>query len=1454
MILPTETQDWFTLQSRGTTQNGKRYYYGEFMHALEIQLHRKLQRERTSCLNEQYFLHNIAYNIDRQKYDRLTELFNRNADGNTVGSDNQYFPLLTLHATQNTSKVQSILKSGYLIPGMQHPLFGWHLYMNCGNAYGDGVYSSPDFDITKWYSFVDNHESIQLIINLIFVGNYKTVIPEEYHKPEEDTPHSVPSHYEDHYRDRLGHYDTLISKDLQIVVSGNVSNIVPIATVTLSINAAHTKPGSTLYSFCNPQKTLKLTNGQYHHYLNTIERSLEPTTLQEYDMNTIVPVVEMINLAGEYHIADFSHCCHQQKQQSPQQQRKLRHWICLPSKLVIDGSNTVVRNVINEFLLSLCITEKKSVFLYDDMIHRKHFSTSTVGNVFLSFFGMMKPLMKSNDERIVPCLMTMFDNILKVAAEEEEEATATTTVHIVYVFVHSPNDIETLKTIYQYKIVYPLIIKLIFCGHGYYRDLCHFKATFHNVHFFETFVHTITNNNSNHHSKRIASQDDMMSTMASQLADILDVLLEEQQNIPHTGSVLYQIPYPLGIVGQGFITAFEYAPCWDITSTSCCVLFQGSVPTLKRRTTGTTTHSSSGQQYYPTMFIDRIDHHHTTTRTTASSSSSSYHWKLYTEYQDCLALIDELEKKIHSYHDPTHNNILIWQSELTFQKDIRLIRLLERMSDYDGIEKFAQVIIPLIARFRNFIFVYPERYVAYEQKMLSLCEVFMKILNDYPVMMNKEQQEQQQKIKDNNGDIRWFFEERYPSISLRKTIRYQLQKLLSDLLTFAKLKQFQSSTKGKRVVDNNGTQSNTMNTRDWLTKLLQMKFYKKIVKRVISSSSSDDNNGKGKEFEEFSLPKVQTTCANSIMNGINLLYHVKFHDIIDAFAYMNNRLGIVIRTRFQASSEIEPWNIIVEYVGASLKAKLDMRTMFVANEYGLLIRDESTQIIVNNILLDYNANTVDDIITKMYYAYVFTRIPFCYLPAQPIALLVNTWISSLEKLFKIVFMKRFQAVKKSLQSSHTTSETTDNTTEDKSIKDEKDELMEMLQVSIHLYKRVQSMVRKSWSFGGLKEQILLSTMTTRPVEQYLTPKNCVGLPRVLACLTDDHSSVLQTEQYYHSPEYHRFCFSLLAEVSIRSAIAKVKLSKKNTSDDLIFEMLQISPQTDFATWQFNGKYSKSLMLNAVRITNKFFLKQFTNCSLFSVVSVLGFVQRMQLNISHEQILDDFINQRVSTQQFLSDHMSGYKSRETQIALYLYGMKYASYTRPDNVRFDNPTEIKRQIVDEYVTKMQSRQQTMQKCFTIREKRLAERMILAEPYKTHHYTPVKVFCEGEIFEMNQSRSVNDQLVLTASGLLQNHCCYPDCPQFLQQLTLKGIDDDEISTKRRIALRKHLRFDELIANLLPKFHENAKCLVKWSNSYDEFVEKMNVCYQTNNKYRNLFNKEAHLQSVWEIYGKGK
>lgn len=1605
MIFPTETEDWFTLSLRGSSRNGKPFSYGEFLHTLEAQIHRKIDKQTGGyCFNKQYYLQDIKMSLDRNVFEDLSARFNVN---NTlpVPDSNKFFPLFTFHGTQNVSKVQSILKYGYLIPGMNHPTFGWHLTMQCGNIYGDGVYSSPNFDTASWYSFLDQHEAVQLIVNLVFVGKYKTVIPEEPFKPGEDTPHTIPSHFQDRYQDKLDTYDTLLTKDMSIVVSGNVEHIIPIAVITMSPNISE---NSHMKSYLMNPRTSSLIAWKdlltYYKCPDVKKKnSHEKDDDDDDEDRDLSPpgVVEMINLFGEYHIADFTNCVSTTLSQSPMTRtkakhhpKKLKHWICIPTSVI--AHSTAVSGIaslaqpMQDFLLSLHLEDKKTILCYDEIVHSKHITTPSqhqgIGDFFSSLHFPMSHNNKQQQERVIPCILEVFEGILKGYAKEIIDSFSAPTIHMMYLFIATPQDLASLDKVYEYLISQqPLIVKIIFLK-GYYQEIANLKARYQNVFLFEEYSHVCKMNGAT------------MKTNTS-FTEIIDILLDEEQNIPHIRHYTYQVPYPLGVIGQGFFASLDSSPVWDVISQGQVILFKGSVPTVKVISSSQHAHDNNATTYFKTIFIDKK------AKEKSSDASSIYHRQLYQDYSDCVFSLEQLRERETSFHDKTAQAQREKHNQRVHRKEAKLVALMCKMEDYDDIHKFASMIIPLLAKFRNYLYAHPERFYRHEQMIWYLGESMMRVVNDYPLphpVAKKQEKKQGEQGEESlktvaaafsleeevearkrnekfntdrwlTHDVRVIFESMFPSIGLRKTLRYQLQKLLSDMMTIVKVKQFSIASFARKTLHTDG--SIIVSGNDWLQKLLQMKFHKRLIKRIQSDTTATSTTVSTRSihapspqncevvdlFDSFSIKNIQKVLIATVPNGYNTFYSHSLQDILDAFTYVSTRKGLLIRTRQStAASEIEPWNIIIEYLVSSVLEKSDITTMVAANECGLTIRDSHGSV-VNNLLLDYDPTTAQDILTKMYYAYVYTRIPYCFLPTQPMVLVINTWISSLEKLFKVIFVKRLQfqkslVSKQNVVKHHVQPPPEDNDEhslekEDAFVasisKEEYAKYTDMVSLSLHLFARVQAMVRKHAEMTRLRRNILQSNTTDHPVELYLTTKNSIiSLNKVLAALTisdedendveneqeettahtntdmdavnnndiDDETTgarrsnsnnrkanVLQDKTYYHSDAWHRLAFSLLGEASIRTAIARIRGSKNGSTttdsggDALIFELLQLHPSTDLSVYSFNAKYNKAMMLSAVNTTNRFFFRQYTNCSLFTIVSVLGFLERIHTSTFSsetstfpvDRILQAYLsNHEISTGTFLATHMTGYKPRETQLALYLYGMKYATYTKPESVYFENPRRMKESIVEEYVSKMNARQLAIASVATKRKDRWLQRLITAEPYKLHHGTPPTVFTLEDVRVLNETRSTDDQLVCLENGLLQNHCCYPDCPMYLQALPLPSSYSSTLTTtssasshsqyhpkhiqakhmkqkktletamgtrsvvEQRIALRYHLALDVWIDNYLPNFHANARGLVRWSHSYEEFVEKMNQCFVKDTRYTNLLNKESHLQAVWKGY----
>jgi hypothetical protein len=175
MNIPVRNDNLFSVIKK---EDSKKVSFDEFKDKITNDINKKLEIKNDNSLKqkifgEKYFLDEIKDIFTEKKFDdilKMQEMY-----------DNDLYPVLTFHATTNINKVNSIVKFGYLIPGHStNPINGWNLYASHGASYGEGIYVTTFFDIVTWLSFVDKNDSIQLIVNLTFLGKTKIVNRYQY--------------------------------------------------------------------------------------------------------------------------------------------------------------------------------------------------------------------------------------------------------------------------------------------------------------------------------------------------------------------------------------------------------------------------------------------------------------------------------------------------------------------------------------------------------------------------------------------------------------------------------------------------------------------------------------------------------------------------------------------------------------------------------------------------------------------------------------------------------------------------------------------------------------------------------------------------------------------------------------------------------------------------------------------------------------------------------------------------------------------------------------------------------------------------------------------------------------------------------------------------------------------------------------------------------------------------
>ena len=436
MELRTESHDWFT--SAHKEQTSKVYRFEDFTSQLEKQILRRIDCLHADfyCFNQHYFMKDLKIVLERQKFDDLCSSVN--------SKDEILYPILTFHATQNVTKINSIVKYGYILPNNEHPTFGWTLIMRTGNLYGDGVYSSPDFNTAEWFSFVDEKSAVQVIVNMVLIGKTKTVEAGKWYKAkkEKSLKGVIPSLNGDKYEDAEGVYHTLLSPDAKIYVTGDSKRIVPVALLTVSPNTGN---GIMKAYFKVPPKTLKS--------LKYGPRVVSPQA---------AAYVELFHIHKDYYVLDLRPVIEDAALVTTK--ARVVNLFALPKKRDL-LSNAVFVKGVNDFINSMVAASKgssasssSSVFLYANTTE-KH----TIGSVDAFQSLIASPTLKyvaadKYVEDLAAHLTALVEDVIRVNSNEHEH-----TVHVVYLFVSTPSDVEAVdKVCQEYKIFKKVLFKLIF--------------------------------------------------------------------------------------------------------------------------------------------------------------------------------------------------------------------------------------------------------------------------------------------------------------------------------------------------------------------------------------------------------------------------------------------------------------------------------------------------------------------------------------------------------------------------------------------------------------------------------------------------------------------------------------------------------------------------------------------------------------------------------------------------------------------------------------------------------------------------------------------------------------------------------------------------------------------------------------------------------------------------------
>lgn len=503
----------------------------------------------------------------------------------------------------------------------------------------------------------------------------------------------------------------------------------------------------------------------------------------------------------------------------------------------------------------------------------------------------------------------------------------------------------------------------------------------------------------------------------------------------------------------------------------------------------------------------------------------------------------------------------------------------------------------------------------------------------------------------------------------------------------------------------------------------------------------------------------------------------------------------VIRTH---ASEIEPWLLIVDYVSP---ISYSVCKIYNASEFNIDIVDKYDEKITDVLPL----HTLTNESLKMYYGYIFTRNPYLYITAQEFALVTITFVHILEQ----VFIQR-----------------TDY-----------NYVNHMINVAYTLSDKIKCMLRKNDVIC-----IAINNMIHNDsIEKYFTENHGIAsICMILGGLLLDEASILFTQKY------NMLSFGLMAESVTRSCRGYLRSGSKNYNQH-IQHVLGID-ETNVDNYVINVDRAKKL-------TGRFYMTRYTNCSPFALVSTLEFIERYHKQYSHTKIARAYMRNKINMKRFLRMHLPEHDGITTQIALFIQGVRYHKSRQRQNIHFTNPTSIINEAIEEQRNIILRKRELLSLRENKRSLKKMRLVQLAEKYMLAHSGCPTIFTHTEVNEMNARTidSDNDEhYELTQSGLLKHHCCYPDCPEYLQNFAT--ISDIKNGT-RRGGLYRHFKYDMLVLDTyVPSFHLVGKMKCRSTTNFNEFVELMDEYYNHNDSmniwYKKLHNKEKHLKNMWRIY----
>lgn len=685
---------------------------------------------------------------------------------------------------------------------------------------------------------------------------------------------------------------------------------------------------------------------------------------------------------------------------------------------------------------------------------------------------------------------------------------------------------------------------------------------------------------------------------------------------------------------------------------------------------------------------------------------------------------------------------------------------------WDEVQDVGHVIVGLLNKFRNLIAGNELRFNRFVTRAVHVSRSALKVLDLALTNTAKDPLT----LRSSLSDIRGFY--------------FSLQAALSEIALFGG-----TTLSGK-----------------FLDRLADMK-YRKAVARRADQFQQYLFEDKLENLQGQSSDEMAKYYLDRLTKEVSTLYGCKPEKLhiagIEDILILARITGIGIRVHQSAAAEVEPWQLVVSYV--SQYARINSNSLYMKNEFDILPTNADKK--VTDVLPD---DEMPPMLSRIVNAYTFTRTPHLALATQATALLVISWSSAVESLFRLTAKKIVVNMK---------------------------EAEDLAKVCIGLTNRVLTAVEK-W---GYAKDLISRLMTNQEFEKYLTEsEGTLSVCMALASFIRRDAADL-----FNGTRYNRLAFALVAEAVMRSC--RVQLRNGKASRDATFYIRQA---LGFGT---NGNveasnpvidYSISTKLTGKLLRNR----RLTNCSAFAIVGILEMLEfRMRTPSSFEdatQLANFFLKPEVSMKFFLHKHLGkSVSGREVQLALYLEGMKHHKAKQRQNISFTEPAS---NIISAHwneqaelsASRLAALQRAKVRAVTSRKNLISRAIQQAEMHKF----PI-IFSLEEVRRLNAFRPQSDQLELMDSGLLRHHCCYPNCPQFLRNVSSAA---DRVHGSRH-GIAAHLSHMQILETCIPSLHSVGVSYAS-RTLVETFIERMRKRFpQHTFDDSSIYHSSKELEIIW-------